>query len=112
MKRVGAGVEEFRCHETRTSFQFENLTVLLGKEEPGEAPALDALAVSFDEKAGCRATDPVFVANGNRNVPPERDVEPAILSLAELRNSIQVGRGRRSARGWTTPRRARRQVSS
>jgi hypothetical protein len=91
MKLVGVGVEEFRCHETRTSFRFENLTVLLGKKDTGKSSALDALAVFFDEKAVCRATDPVFLANGNRNVPPERDVEPAILSLAELRGSIQLG---------------------
>lgn len=91
--------------EARTSFRFQNLTVPLGKSGPGEAPARDALAV-------CRATGPVFRTSGNRNVPPERDVEPAILSLAELRSRIQVGGRRRSARGWTTPRRARHQVSS
>ena len=88
MKLVGAGVEEFRCHETRTSFRFENLTVLLGKKDTGKSSALDALAMFFDEKA---VMDRVFLANGNRNVPPERDVEPAMLSLAELRSSIQLG---------------------
>jgi len=91
MKLVGAGGEESRCHETRRSFRFENLTVLLGKKEPGESLALDALAVLFDVEVVCRATDPVSLANGNRNVPPERDVEPAILSLAELRSSIRLG---------------------
>ena|GEM_PF-3101782 len=91
MKLVGAWIGGFRCCETRTSFRFENLTVLIGRNDAGKSSALDALAVFFDEKVVCRATDPVFLANGNRNVPPERDVEPAMLSLAELRSSIQLG---------------------
>jgi predicted ATPase len=90
MKLVGAGAEGYRCHETRTSFRFEHLTVLIGRNDAGKSPVLDALAMFFDEKAVRRAMNPVFVANGNRNVPPKRDVEPAILSLAELRASIQL----------------------
>lgn len=112
MKLVGARSAGLRYHQTRTSFRSENLMVLLGEEGTGESPALDALAVFYDEGVVRRAADPVFLADGNRNVPPERDVEPAILSLAELRSSIQVGGRRRSARGWTTPRRARHQVTS
>jgi len=91
MKLVGAWIERFRCYETRTSFRFENLTVLIGRNDAGKSSVLDALALFFDEKAVCRAMDPVYIANGNRNVPPERDVEPAMLSLAELRSSIQLG---------------------
>jgi len=91
MKLVGAGVEGFRCHETRTSFRFENLTVLIGRNDAGKSSVLDALAMSCDEKAVCRAVNPVYIADGNRNVPPERDVKPAMLSLAELLASIQLG---------------------
>ena len=32
----------------------------------------------------------MMAANDNRNVPPERDVEPAMLSLAELSGSIPL----------------------
>jgi len=91
MKLVGAGAEGFQCYEARTSFRFENLTVLIGRNDAGKSSLLDALAMFFDEKAVRRAMDPVYIANGNRNVPPKRDVEPAILSLAELRSSIQFG---------------------
>lgn len=91
MKLVGARSAGFRSYETRTSFRFGSLTVLLETKELGESSALDAVAVLYDEKAARHAADPVFLANGNRNVPPERDVEPAILSPAELESSIQLG---------------------
>lgn len=69
--------------DTRTSLRSGNPPKLPGKNEPGKSLALGALAA-------CRPTEPVFRANGKRNVPPGRDVEPAILSLAELRSSIRL----------------------
>jgi hypothetical protein len=37
-------------------------------------------------------TEAGFIADGKRNVPPERDVEPTILSPAELCGSIHLER--------------------
>lgn len=53
MKLVGARIAGLRCHETRTSFRFQNPTVLLGKKDTDKSSAPDALAVFFDEKAVC-----------------------------------------------------------
>ena len=49
-----------------------------------------AEAVAADNIHSCFVTDPSGSPNRNRNVPPERDVEPAMLSLAELCVSIQL----------------------
>jgi len=59
------------------------------REDLRDDPTEHSLAVFFDERSVCGTMNPVFTANSNRNVPPERDVEPAILSLAELSDSIQ-----------------------
>ena len=89
MKSVGVRLENLSRYRTQASLAVDDIIVLIGKNDAGRSSILDALAIFFDEQSVCSATGPVFTANGNRNVPPERDVEPVILSLAELSDSIQ-----------------------
>jgi hypothetical protein len=64
-------------------------------------PMETALAAFRDERSVCDALDPGFIADGKRNVPPERDVEPTILSPAELCGSIHPER--RAMQPHSTP---------
>jgi len=65
----------------------DDITVLIESSGPS---ALDSLAIFLNKQSVCSATNPLLPVNNNRNVPPERDVEPAMLSLAELCGSIQL----------------------
>ena len=91
MELVGTGIESCRCDREETSIDIDDLTVLVGENGAGKPAVLDALVILLDEQAMCCAADLVLAADGKRNVPPERDVEPAMLSLAELFGSIQQG---------------------
>lgn len=50
MKLVGAWIQGFRCYENRTDFTFDDLTVLIGRNDAGKSSVLDALDIFFDEK--------------------------------------------------------------
>jgi hypothetical protein len=71
------------------------------RENRRSHPMEAALAAFLDESSVRDALDPGFIADGKRNVPPERDVEPTILSPAELCHSIHSER--RAMQPHSTP---------
>ena len=87
-RQAGVRLKNLSCYRTQASVAVDDITVLIEKSDAGRSSTLDNLAIYLNEQSVCSATNPGFAANGNRNVPPERDVEPAILSLAELGSSI------------------------
>ena len=90
MRLVGVKLMNFWRYRDETPIPLDDLTVFIGKNDAGKSSALEALGIFFDAQPVRTTTDPLVTANGNRNVPPERDIGPAMLSLAELTCSIHL----------------------
>lgn len=49
MKLKKVRLRNFRCYETETSIELDNLTLIVGKNDCGKSSILDALAIFFEE---------------------------------------------------------------
>ena len=87
MKSADARIENSNCHQTQARLAAADITVLIHNDG---LSVFDSPAIFLDEQMVWSASNPGSAADGNRNVPPERDVETAMLSLAELCGSIQL----------------------
>ena len=57
MKLVQLKVTNFRCYKDETPVDFDNLTVIVGKNDSGKSSLFDALNIFFDEKAAPEQDD-------------------------------------------------------
>ncbi|MBA7641182.1 hypothetical protein ES703_48858 [subsurface metagenome] len=66
MRLKNVGLKNFRCYETETHFEIDNLSVFVGRNECGKSSLFEALAIFFEEEK--IDSDDACISGDNKDV--------------------------------------------